>query len=196
MALRSTVLRNAGAAVKYFGAELGTSEYYMKEQGVWHGKLRERLGLSAEITKADFVALMKNERPGTGERLTARQNNTRTKTVYELDEKSQTRVPVEQQVSNRRVAVDWTFSLEKDKSVYLAATKDQFFLSLVHKALTEQIEAMQSGMKTRVRIGGAQENRTTGEALFGVFIHRTTRPIDGIPDPHYHAACRHAQCYF
>jgi hypothetical protein len=29
----------------------------------------------------------------------------------------------------------------------------------------------------------------TGEALFGVFIHRTTRPIDFLPDPHWHAHC-------
>ena len=77
--LRPTVLRNADGAVVYYGAELGQSEYYLKQRGVWHGKLAERLGLSAEVSKEDFVALMNNERPGSdGERLTMRQNTTRT----------------------------------------------------------------------------------------------------------------------
>jgi hypothetical protein len=57
-----------------------------------------------------------------GERLTARKNTTRQETVWELNETTQKRELVEREVSNHRVAVDWTFSLEKDKSVYLART--------------------------------------------------------------------------
>jgi conjugative relaxase-like TrwC/TraI family protein len=188
MALRPTVLRNADQAVAYYGAELGTSEYYLKQKGRWHGKLAERLGLSPEVSREDFVALVNNQRPN-GERLTARTNGTRRKTTWKLDEQSQSRVQVESEVSNRRVATDWTFSLEKDKSVYLAKTKDHLFESLVHQALTERLKAMEAEVHTRVRIGGALENRVTGQALFGVFIHRTTRPVDGVPDPHFHAHC-------
>jgi conjugative relaxase-like TrwC/TraI family protein len=190
MALRPTPLTNADQAVAYFGAELGSSEYYLKQKGVWHGKLVERLGLTAEVTREDFVALMNNERPGTnGKRLTARQNKTRKKTVWKLDEKTQSRVHVEQEVSNRRVAVDWTFSLPKEMSVYLAKTHDPVLESLVHKALIESLDALQAQTQTQVHRKGEDFDRTTGEALFGVFIHRTTRPVDGIPDPHWHAHC-------
>jgi conjugative relaxase-like TrwC/TraI family protein len=192
--LRSTVIRNAAQAVDYYGAELGTSQYYLKQKGVWFGKLRTRLALSPEVTKKDFVALMNNVKPGAGgevpgTRLTARTNTTRKKTVWELDEQSQTRVQVEKEVSNRRVAVDWTFSLEKDKSVYLAAAKDNFFESCVHRVLMERLEAIEKKVQTRIRIGGVQDSRTAGESLFGVFIHRTTRPINGTPDCHWHAHC-------
>ena len=30
------------------------------------------------------------------------------------------------------------------------------------------------------------EDRTTGNLLYASFTHTVTRPIDGIPDPHYH----------
>ena len=189
--LRATPLMNADRAVSYFGAELGTSSYYLKQEGVWLGKLRDRLALPAEVKRSDFVALMNNTRPGTDgkERLTARTNTTRKKTVWELDEQTQKRIQVEREVSNRRVAVDWTFSLEKDKSVYLARTQDHLMESLVHKALRERLDAMQARTQVQVCRGGMNENQTTGEALFGVFIHRTTRPIENLPDPHWHAHC-------
>jgi conjugative relaxase-like TrwC/TraI family protein len=181
---------NADRAVSYYGAELGTSQYYLKDKGIWHGKLRERLALSAEVTKEDFVALINNVKPGTeGERMTARTNTTRKKMVWELDAETQSRIQVEREVSNRRVAVDWTFSLEKDKSVYLAKTKDSLAESLVHKALRERLDAMEERTQTQVCRGGTQDNLTTGQALFAVFIHRTTRPIDFLPDPHWHAHC-------
>jgi conjugative relaxase-like TrwC/TraI family protein len=187
MALRSTALTNAGEAVKYFGAELGTSEYYMKQKGVWHGKLRARIGLPAEVTKRDFVALMNNVDPVTKGRLTPRTNTTRKETRWELDEQTQGRIQVEREVSNRRIAVDWTFSLEKDKSVYLAITHDQLGESLAYKALLEILDEVQAETTTQVCRGGLHDERTTGEALFGIFIHRTTRPVDGVPDPHWHA---------
>jgi conjugative relaxase-like TrwC/TraI family protein len=186
--LRPTQLRSADKAVAYFGRELGASEYYLKEKGVWHGKGAERLGLPREVSREDFVALVNNEVPGSdGDRLTARSNTTRTKLVWQLDETTQSRVQVEREVSNHRAAVDWTFSLEKDKSLYLAKTKDALFEKLVHQALIERLDAMQAEVKTRVRSQGQDCNRVTGEATYAIFIHRTTRPVNGLVDPHWHA---------
>jgi conjugative relaxase-like TrwC/TraI family protein len=89
-------------------------------------------------------------------------------------------------VANRRVATDWTFTLEKDKSVYLAKTKDPVFERLVLKAFKEELDAMQAQVQTRVRKNGADHNRVTGEALFVSFVERTSRPVNGVPWPHYH----------
>ena len=42
-------------------------------------------------------------------------------------------------------------------------------------------------MKTRVRIGSQDDDRVTGNMVWGEFIHTTSRPVDGIPDPQLHA---------
>ena len=42
-------------------------------------------------------------------------------------------------------------------------------------------------MKTRVRTGRQDSDRTTGNMVWAEFIHTTSRPVDGIPDPQLHA---------
>jgi conjugative relaxase-like TrwC/TraI family protein len=187
MALRPTPLGSAEHVEWYFKNEWrnGQSEYYAKAKGVWYGKVKDRLELSPEIDRKEFAALLKNKRPN-GERLTQRTNKGCKKMVWELDEVSQSRVRVEKEVANRRVAVDWTVSVPKDISVYLAATHDPVVEKIVHRAVYECLDALQGEMETQVQKGGQQANRVTGEALFAVFVHRETRPVDGIPDPHYH----------
>src|SRR5436309_13454682 len=44
-------------------------------------------------------------------------------------------------------------------------------------------------MKTRVRKGGRDEDRPTGNMAWAEFIHTTSRPVDGVPDPQLHAHC-------
>jgi hypothetical protein len=36
--ITATPIRKADAAVRYFGRELGTSDYYLAEKGLWYGK--------------------------------------------------------------------------------------------------------------------------------------------------------------
>lgn len=48
---------------------------------------------------------------------------------------------------------------------------------------------MEAETKARVRKGGKNEDRTTGNMIWGEFVHFTARPVDGIPDPHLHAHC-------
>ena len=121
--ITSTQIRNAEAAVTYFGRELGTSDYYLAQKGVWYGKGARILGLAPEVNKEDFVAIVHNRAPGSCERLTARNNTTRTRVVWKVDEVTQTKVPVAEEISNRRVCVDFTFSVPKSLSMYLARTK-------------------------------------------------------------------------
>src|ERR1700688_3263764 len=42
-------------------------------------------------------------------------------------------------------------------------------------------------MKTRVRMNGMDEDRVTGNMAWAEFIHTTSRPVDGLPDPQLHA---------
>ena len=48
---------------------------------------------------------------------------------------------------------------------------------------------IESEMQTRVRRGHKDLNRTTGNMIWAEFIHTTSRPVDGIPDPQLHAHC-------
>jgi TrwC relaxase len=53
----------------------------------------------------------------------------------------------------------------------------------------ETIEAMESEMQCKIRKGGLEEDRRTGELLYSKFFHRDSRPIDGLSDPHWHGHC-------
>jgi hypothetical protein len=46
---------------------------------------------------------------------------------------------------------------------------------------------MEAEMQTRVRKGRQDDNRTTGNMTWAEFIHTTSRPVDGLPDPQLHA---------
>jgi hypothetical protein len=98
--LTTMQIMSAAGVVAYFGREISTSEYYTAEHGVWYGKGAERLGLPSDLTKEDFVAIANNRVPQSGDRLTARTNDTRTQIVWELDDETQSRVPKEKEVNN------------------------------------------------------------------------------------------------
>src|ERR1700739_4144771 len=70
--LNIEVNRSAAGVERYFDRELAVSDYVMKEPGIWAGRGAERLGLRGPVQRSQFVALLRNENPMTGERLTAR----------------------------------------------------------------------------------------------------------------------------
>src|SRR5271155_412231 len=45
---------------------------------------------------------------------------------------------------------------------------------------------MEASMMTRVRSKKQDDNRATSNMVWGEFIHRTARPVGGIPDPQLH----------
>jgi conjugative relaxase-like TrwC/TraI family protein len=174
--LRITLNKSAAAAKKYYSEEYykeGNSigNYYdEKEQqiGRWGGKAAEKLGLQNEISKSDFSDLCDNINPSTGEPLTQRTN------------------------AERRVGYDFTFNASK--SVSLAYTfgneaQKAEILNTFRDSVKETMTEIETGMMTRVRDNKRNENRETGNIAYGEFIHFTTRPIDGVPDPHLHAHC-------
>src|SRR5580704_11285433 len=69
--LNIEVNRSAKGVEQYFDCELAVSDYLMKEPGIWAGRGAERLGLCGPVQRWQFVALLRNEDPTTGKRLTA-----------------------------------------------------------------------------------------------------------------------------
>ena len=162
--IRVTQQNNAGAAKEYYS----TADYYSEGQelvGSWGGKGAARLGLEGTVDKESFERLCDNLHPMTGESLTVR---TRT---------------------DRTVGYDFTFSVPKSVSLLYAMTGDQGIMDGFRKSVDETMREIESEMQTRVRRGHKDLNRTTGNMIWAEFIHTTSRPVDGIPDPQLHAHC-------
>lgn len=155
---------SATGAKRYYAA----ADYYLDGQemiGQWGGNGAARLGLSGKVDKRAFEQLCDNLDPRTGQPLTVR---TRTE---------------------RTVGYDFTFSVPKSVSLLYGLYEDKAILDAFQDATRETMREMESEMKTRVRKAGKDENRTTGNMVWAEFIHTTSRPVDGVPDPQLHAHC-------
>ncbi len=53
-------------------------------------------------------------------------------------------------------------------------------------SVADTMAEVEREMQTRVRKDGAFENRTTGNFIWVDFLHKTSRPIKGVPDPQLH----------
>lgn len=145
-----------------------TADYYTEGQelaGVWRGHAAARLGLSGEVRRGDWDALCDNRNPATGEPLTARTK------------------------SDRRVGYDFNFHVPKSVSLLYGLTGDERILDAFRESVDATMRDIESEMQTRVRAGGRNEDRTTGNMVWGEFIHTTARPVNGVPDPHLHSHC-------
>lgn len=126
------------------------------------GKGAELLGLPHEASIDHFRALIDNHDPFTGEVLTAAKR------------------------SDRDFARDMTVSLPKSVSIAASVGGDGRIDAAVDRALERMFAVMERDSATRVRKGGKDENRNTGNLVAFVFAHDTSRPIGGEPDPQKH----------
>jgi len=175
--LRITMNKSAGGAKKYYSEEYyseGQSNelnyYSEKDQAIgrWGGKAAEELGLAGDILKKDFASLCDNINPVTGKTLTGRND------------------------VDRRVGYDFTFNASKSVSLAYSFGNDEDkkeILTAFQSSVRETVSEIETGMQARVRDKGKNENRETGNIAYGEFTHFTTRPIDGVPDPHLHSHC-------
>ena len=152
----------AAACKGYYTA----GDYYAEKEeslGRWGGKGAERLGLRGDVNQREFDLLCENRDPHSGERLTARTR------------------------SNRTVAYDFNFHVPKSVSLIDGLYDDPKLRDAFRDSVAETMQELEREAKTRVRRFGKDEDRTTGNLAWATFVHRTTRPVDGIPDPHLHA---------
>ena len=54
-------------------------------------------------------------------------------------------------------------------------------------AVQDTMREIERDMQARVRKDGAEEDRTTGNAVWASFTHYLARPVDGVPDPSLHS---------
>jgi conjugative relaxase-like TrwC/TraI family protein len=160
--IRISQQNSAKAAASYYA----TADYYSEGQeiiGSWGGKGAVRLGLEGTVDKFSFERLCENLDPTTGKPLTVRTR------------------------SERTVGYDFTFSVPKSVSLLYALSGDQGIMDAFRGAVDESMREIEAEMKTRVRRVGQDTDRTTGNMVWAEFIHTTSRPVGGIPDPQLHA---------
>jgi len=163
------VSQSAGHAKSYFSDALSRSDYYVSGdkqelQGLFLGRLADRLGLTGAVTKEAFFSLCENINPLTGKSLTPRVKD------------------------NRIIGYDINFHVPKSCSILHALSGDDHILRAFQKSARDTMQEVEADSKTRVRKGGIYNDRNTGELIYAEFIHQTARPLDGhLPDPHLHA---------
>jgi conjugative relaxase-like TrwC/TraI family protein len=162
--LRIIQNQHADGAKNYYSV----ADYYTEGQeltGRWRGEGAALLGLTGLIDKRDWDALCDQLDPRTGEQLIARRK------------------------VNRTVGYDFNFHVPKSVSLLYALSDDDRILHAFRDSVDETMRDVELEMKTRVRKSGQNEDRTTGNMVWGEFVHFTSRPVDGVPDPHLHAHC-------
>ncbi len=162
--LRITQQDNAKEAKRYYTS----ADYYSAGQeivGAWGGEAARRLGLEGIVDGPSFEHLCDNRDPQSGRKLTVRTR------------------------SERRVGYDFEFSVPKSVSLLYAMTGNEDILAAFRESVGETMRDIEREMKTRVRKGRRNVDRTTGNMVWAEFIHTTARPVEGVPDPQLHAHC-------
>jgi conjugative relaxase-like TrwC/TraI family protein len=145
------------------GKFTATWEYYVQDfPGVWGGIGAETLDLYGEVTKEQFDLLSSNKHPITGEKLTVRTK------------------------SKRRAGYDFCFDVPKSLSIYLAETQDSKMDNIITNSALETMYEMEQAIGTRVRKDCQWSNRTTGNMVYAMFKHTSSRPVNGSVDPQRH----------
>ena len=88
-----------------------------------------------------------------------------------------------------RLVGDFNFNATKSVSLALELTGDKRVIEAHKEAVRYAMAAIETDMETRVRVGGKNENRTTGNIIGMQVVHRTTRPNkdDQLPDMSLHS---------
>jgi conjugative relaxase-like TrwC/TraI family protein len=158
--------KDAATAKQYFGEHFAQADYYSEGQRSvlqWFGKGVERLGISpvSEVAQEAFHRLCDNLHPVTGETLTSRRRQ-----------------------KDRRVCYDFTVSAPKSVSILALVFRDLRLLKAHEESAAIAMALMESLAGTRVRKGGGNVDRRTGEVVGVQVTHGASRSLD--PQLHTH----------
>ncbi len=157
---------SAAEAKRYYTADYSISDYPIRDWTVesrWDGKAAEILGLAGSVRAPEFGRLCDNRLPDGSGVLTPRTR------------------------ARRRVGYDLVFGCPKSLSLLYAMTGDNRILGAFRHAVQETMVQIEASAQARVRRGGVSSDRPTGRLVWATFLHFTTRPVNGLPDPHLHA---------
>ncbi|MCC6971104.1 MAG: relaxase domain-containing protein [Phycisphaerales bacterium] len=166
--LRINQFTCADSLKKYYRQALALGDYYLGDNervGEWRGKAAERLGLRGRVTEETFNRLCDNLHPFEEKSLTPRTRE------------------------DRSVAYDFNWHIPKSVSVLHAVTGDERIIEALRASVHDTMLEIERSALTRVRRRGEDRNRQTGNLVWAEHIHLTTRPVDGVPDPHAHVHC-------
>ncbi|MHB1743407.1 MAG: MobF family relaxase [Acidobacteriaceae bacterium] len=141
-------------------------------QGEWQGRGAELLGLRGEVTREQFEAIREGLHPETGEFLRPRHGADR------IGENG-----AEQ--SKARSLYDLTFSAPKSVSIQALVGGDERLIAAHDKAVREALAEAENYAAARIRMNGANEDRTTGNWVVASYRHDASRELD--PQLHTHA---------
>lgn len=160
---------SAGHAKAYFSDALAKADYYLNDQelqGRFNGHIAHRLGIEGNANKETFFDLCENIRPGTDQSLTPRT------------------------AEYRRVGYDINFHCPKSVSLVHVLSGDDHILKAFEQSVAATMKEIEADSMTRVRRGGQNTDRETGELVWAEFTHQTARPVEDLPpDPHLHSHC-------
>ena len=166
--LRIHTITSAAAAKSYYTQ---ASDYYSEGSelvGRWGGKLARMLNLAGTVDREGFERLVDGLHPRTGQQLKPRRKD------------------------DQRVGIDCVWSGPKSYSVLEAMTGDEDLRQAFREAKRETQEEMEEDVAARVRRGGSDEDRRTGNMLWADYEHGTARAVKGqVPDMHRHT---HSVC--
>lgn len=166
--LRMHQFSSSAGLTQYFTTAL-KGEYYSHDAertALWRGEAAKRLGIEGQaVTEEVFERLATNRHPLTDERLSPRTR------------------------ADRTAGYDVNFHVPKGVSVLHAMTGDERIVEAIRCSVAETMAEIETHARTRVRRDGADTERTTGNLVWGEFLHTTTRPVGGVPDPHLHVHC-------
>ena len=168
-------IRAMSGGAGYAQRHLEHSDYYdehRRVQGEWHGRGAELLGLRGEVTREQFEAVREGLHPETGEFLRPRHSADR------MGEDGS-------EQSKGRSLYDLTFSAPKSVSIQALVGADERLVAAHDKAVRETLAEAESHSATRVRLNGANEDRTTANWIVATYRHDTSRELD--PQLHTHA---------
>lgn len=161
---------SARQAARYYQEKYARDDYYSEDRtvaGQWVGAGAEQLGLSGNVERTDFVAVLDGRNPRTEKVL-----------VESVQEKE------------RRAGWDATFIAPKSVSIQALVGNDARLLAAHRVAVTSALAELERVVQTRQH--GGQERVTTGNMVAATFTHVAARPSQsgqskGLgPDPHLH----------
>lgn len=159
----------------YARNHLAHNDYYDQNRsvtGLWHGRGAELLGLNGEVTPESFEAMREGLHPETGEFLRPRHSADRLGSAGTAESKA-------------RSFYDLTFSAPKSVSVLALIGGDERLLDAHQAAVKEALEETERHAAARVRLGGANHDRATGNLVVAAYTHDSSRQLD--PQIHTHA---------
>jgi len=159
----------------YSSRHLEHSDYYAEGErvkGRWYGRGAELAGVSGDVSAREFDALRQGLDPATGEFLRQRRSADR------VGADGATR-------GQGRSLYDFTISAPKSVSIMALLGGDTRLVHAHETAVAETLRELESLAAARVRQGGANADRVTGNLALAVYHHDTSRELD--PQLHTHA---------